>query len=46
MCYARHESKASRVESLSWEVVNTLLLREKGRTFESQKSVENLVNLH
>ena len=46
MCYARLENKTSRVESLPWEIANTLLLKEKGRRFESQKSLEKLVKLH
>ena len=46
MCYARLESKTSSVKSLSREVVNTLLIRENDRTFESQKSAEKLVNIH
>ena len=46
MCYAMLENKTSRIESLLREIANTLLIREKGRTFESQKSTEKLVNIH
>ena len=46
MCYVRLENKTSRVETLLREIANTLLIREKDRTFESQKSAEKLVNIH
>ena len=46
MCYARLENKSSRVENLLREIANTLLIRKKDRTFESQKRAEKLVNIH
>ena len=46
MCYARLENKASKVKSLSGEIANTLLITEKSRTFDSEKSAEKLVNIH
>ena len=46
MCYARLEKKTSKVKSLSREIANILLIREKSRTFGSQKSAEKLVNIH
>ena len=46
MYYARLEKKTSKVTSLSREIANTLLIREKSRTFDSQKSAEKLVNIH
>ena len=45
MCNVGLENKVSRVETLSREIANTLLIRGKGRTFESQKSAEKLVNI-
>ena len=46
MCYVRLENKTSRVETLLREIANTLLIREKDRTFESQKSAEKLGYIH
>ena len=46
MYYAGLENEASRVESLSREIWNTILIREKDRIFESQKSAEKFVNMH
>ena len=46
MSYAKLENKTSRCKSLSWEIANTLLLREKCRTLENQKNAENLVNIN
>ena len=46
MCYARLENKTSKVKSFSREIANTLLIGEKGRTFDSRKSAEKLVNIH
>ena len=46
MCYAKLENKTSRRKSLSCEIANTLLLREKGRTWENQENAENLVNIN
>ena len=46
MRYARFENKTSGVESLLRDIANTLLIREKDRTFENQKSAEKLVNIH
>ena len=46
MCYARRENKTSRVKNLFREIANTLLIREKGRSFEWQESAEKLVNIH
>ena len=39
MCYGL-ENKTSRIKSLSREIANTLLIREKCKTFESEKSAE------
>ena len=46
MCYAGFENKRSRLKSLSRKIANTLLIREKGRTFKRQKSAEKLANIH
>ena len=46
MCYSGLKNKTSRVKNLSRKIVNTFLIREEGRTFESQKSAEKLVNIH
>ena len=45
MCYAKLENKTSRVKSLSREIANTLSMREKDRTFESQKRGK-IFNIH
>ena len=45
MCYARLANKTSKVKSLSREIANTLLIREKSGTFDSQKSAEKLANI-
>ena len=45
MCYAGLENKISRVETLSREIVNTHLIRQKGKTLESQNNFEKLVNI-
>ena len=41
MCYAGLENETSRVESLSREIGKKLLIREKGRIFESQIARKN-----
>ena len=46
MRYARLENKTSKVKSLSREIDNTLLTREKIRTCDSLKIAEKLVNIH
>ena len=46
MCYAGLENETSRVETLLRETAKTLLIREKGRTLESQNSGEKLVYIH
>ena len=46
MCYGRAENKTSKVKNLSRKIANTLLIREKGRTFDSRKSAEKMVNIH
>ena len=46
MYYVRAENKKSKVKSLSREIANTLLIREKGRAFDSRKSAEKLVNIN
>ena len=45
MRYSRLENKTSRVKSFSREIPNTLSIREKGRTFESQNS-GRIFNIH
>ena len=45
MCNARFKNITSGVKSLAKEIANILLIREKGRTFESQKSAEKLVTI-
>ena len=46
MCYAKVENKTSKVKNLSRAIANTLLIREKGKTFDRRASAEKLVNIH